>query len=108
MGNAGLEAALNALVEQVRESEEYKHYRDTFEAIRNDEGAMRCVSEIRELNMRVQDMSEDDYERESEELSMKMEELCSDNKVSDFILAEVDFSRLYQHITDSIVGTLDD
>ena len=108
MGNAGLEAALERLVEQVRESEEYRNYRDTFEAIRSDENAMRCVSEIRELNMRVQDMNEDEYERESENLSMKMEELCSDTKVSDFILAEVEFSRLYQHITDSIVGTLDD
>jgi hypothetical protein len=37
-----------------------------------------------------------------------MEELCSDSRVSAFILAEVDFSRLYQYVTDRIVSTLDE
>ena len=63
---------------------------------------------IRELNMSVQQMSEDDYERESENLASRMEELCSDSRVGDFILAEVDFSKLFQYITERLVGTLDD
>lgn len=108
MGNEALEAALNALVEQLREAEEYKNYRDRFEDIRNDPAALECVSHIRELNMRVQQMSEEEYERESENLAARMEELSSDPRVSDFILAEVDFSKLFQYITERLVGTLDD
>jgi cell fate (sporulation/competence/biofilm development) regulator YlbF (YheA/YmcA/DUF963 family) len=69
---------------------------------------MGCVESIRELNVRVQDMGEDEYERESENIAARMEELCTDSRVSDFILAEVDFSRLFQYITDSIVKTLDE
>lgn len=108
MGNEALEAALSALVEQLRETEEYRNYRDRFEDIRNDAAALECVSHIRELNMSVQQMSEEEYERESENLSARMEELCSDQKVGDFILAEVDFSKLFQYITERLVGTLDD
>ena len=57
---------------------------------------------------KTQQMSEEEYERESENLSARMEELCSDQKVGDFILAEVDFSKLFQYITERLVGTLDD
>lgn len=108
MGNEALEAALDALVSQLRETEEYRNYRARFEDIRHDESAMECVMHIRELNMSVQQMSEDDYERESENLASRMEELCSDSRVGDFILAEVDFSKLFQYITERLVGTLDD
>lgn len=108
MGNEALEAALDALVKQLRETEEYKNYRDRFEDIRHDTEAMECVMHIRELNMSVQQMSEDDYERESENIASRMEELCSDSRVGDFILAEIDFSKLFQYITEKLVGTLDD
>ena len=58
--------------------------------------------------MRVQEMSEDEYERESENIASRMEELCNDPRVGDFILAEVDFSKLFQYITEKLVGTLDE
>ena len=108
MSNERFERALDDLLEVLRNTEEYVNYRNTFSAIRDDEGAMECVDRIRELNVAVQEMSEDEYERESDNISAKMEELCSDSKVSDFILAEVDFSRLYQYITARIVSTLDE
>ena len=102
-----LETALSALVEELKQTEEFINYKNTFAAIENDEQAMRCVDDIRKLNMRVQEMGEEEYERESENLAAKMEELCSDARVADFIMAEVDFSKLYQHITDTIIGALD-
>ncbi len=108
MGNEAFESALDALIEQIRESEECRNYREKFEIVRNDEGAMDCIGRIRELNMSVGQMSEEEYERESENISARMEELCSDSRVSDFILAEVDFSRMYQYITDKIVDLLDE
>lgn len=108
MGNDALEAALEELVRQLRLTEEFKNYRDRFEDIRNDKDALECVSHIRELNMRVQEMNEDEYERESENISSRMEELCNDPRVGDFILAEVDFSKLFQYITEKLVGTLDE
>lgn len=103
-----LESALNALVDQVRESEQCRNYREKFDVVNSDESAMDCIGRIRELNMKVQQMSEEEYERESENISARMEELCSDSRVSDFILAEVDFSRMYQYITDRIVSLLDE
>ncbi|MCR5358141.1 MAG: YlbF family regulator [Lachnospiraceae bacterium] len=103
-----LEAALNALVDQVRESEQCRNYREKFDVVNSDEGAMDCIGRIRELNMKVGQMSEEEYERESENISARMEELCSDSRVSDFILAEVEFSRMYQYITDRIVSLLDE
>lgn len=107
MGNVAMEAALDDLIEKLRETEEFKNYRDRFEDIRNDTSAMENVMHIRELNMSVQQMDEEEYERESENLSARMEELCSDQRVADFILAEVDFSKLFQYITERLVGTLD-
>lgn len=108
MGNDALEAALEELVRQLRETEEFKNYRNRFEDIKNDRDALDCVSHIRELNMRVQEMSEDEYERESENISSRMEELCNDPRVGEFILAEVDFSKLFQYITETLVGTLEE
>ena len=108
MGNEALEAALEELVRQLRETEEFRNYRDRVEDIKNDRDALDCVSHIRELNMRVQEMSEEEYERESENIASRMEELCNDPRVGDFILAEVDFSKLFQYITEKLVGTLDE
>ena len=108
MANERFEEALDNLLECLRKTEEYNNYRNKFAAIMDDEAAMECVDKIRELNVAVQEMSEDEYERESDNISLRMEELCSDSRVSDFILAEVDFSRLYQYVTDRIVSTLDE
>lgn len=108
MGNEALEAALDSLIEQLRQTEEFRNYRDRFENIKNDTSAMESVMHIRELNMQVQQMTEEEYERESENIASRMEELSSDSRVGDFILAEVDFSRLFQYITERLVGTLDE
>lgn len=108
MGNNDFESVLDDFLDSLRRTEEYVNYRDTFAAIRDDEAAMECVEKIRELNITVQQMSEDEYERESDNIASRMEELCSDSRVSAFILAEVDFSRLYQYVTDRIVSTLDE
>jgi cell fate (sporulation/competence/biofilm development) regulator YlbF (YheA/YmcA/DUF963 family) len=107
MNNEKLMDALDALIGQLKETEEFIKYKDTFSKVVNDEHAMECIASIRELSMRVQDMSEDEYDRESENISARMEDLCADSRVSDFITAEVEFSRLYQYITDSIVSALD-
>lgn len=107
MDNEEFMDALDALIERLKETEEFIRYKETFGSVVNDEHAMECIASIRELSMKVQDMSEDEYDRESENISARMEDLCSDSRVSDFITAEVEFSRLYQYITDSIVGALD-
>ncbi|MCR4807962.1 MAG: YlbF family regulator [Lachnospiraceae bacterium] len=103
-----LEEALNDFLKVLRKTDEFTNYRARFAEIQDDEYAMGCVEKIRELNMQVMDLSEDEYERESENIAARMEELCSDSRVSSFILAEVDFSKLYQYITDSIVSALDE
>ena len=108
MSNEHFERALEGLLVCLRTTEEYINYRRSFAAISDDEEAMSCVDRIRELNVSVQEMSEDEYERESDNISARMEELCSDSRVSEFILAEIDFSRLYQYISDRIVSTLDE
>ena len=102
------EEAFEGFLDKVKNTEEYINYKATFRAIQDDEKAMGCVESIRELNMRVTEMDEDEYERESENIASRMEELCSDSRVSDFILAEVEFSKMYQYITDGIVATLDE
>lgn len=102
------EEAFAIFLEKVRLTEEFRNYKATFAAIQDDDTAMGCVESIRELNMQVMDMDEDEYERESENIALRMEELCSDSRVSDFILAEVEFSKMYQYITDKIVSSLDE
>ena len=102
------EEALDGLLRALRKTDEFLNYKSGFEAIQDDEYAMGCVEKIRELNMQVMDLSEEECERESESIASKMEELCSDTRVSDFILSEVDFSRMFQYITDKIVSTLDE
>ena len=102
------EEAFEGFLDKVKNTEEFINYKATFNAIQDDENAMGCVESIRELNMRVMDMDEDECERESENIALRMEELCSDSRVSDFILAEVEFSKMYQYITDGIVAALDE
>ena len=106
MYSSDFEKALEDFLEEIKSTDEFVNYKATFEAIQDDDYAMGCVESIRDLNMRV--MDEDEYERESENLAARMEELCSDSRVSDFIVAEVDFSKMYQYITDKIVSTLDE
>ncbi|MCR5420132.1 MAG: YlbF family regulator [Lachnospiraceae bacterium] len=108
MSNEAFERALDELIEQLVNTEEYMNYKDTFARVKYDAGALESINAIRELNMSVQEMSEEEYERESENIALRMEELLSSTKVSDFIIAEVDFSKLYQYITDRIIQTLDD
>lgn len=108
MFSSEFEDAFEAFLSKVRNTDEFINYKATFDAIHDDDTAMGCVESIRELNMRVMDMDEDEYERESENIASRMEELCSDSRVSDFILAEVEFSKLYQYITDKIVSALDE
>ena len=108
MYSSDFEKALEDFLEEIKSTDEFVNYKATFEAIQDDDYAMGCVESIRDLNMRVMDMDEDEYERESENLAARMEELCSDSRVSDFIVAEVDFSKMYQYITDKIVSTLDE
>lgn len=102
------EDALEGFINKVKGTDEFKNYKATFEAIQDDENLLGCVESIRELNMRVMNMDEDEYERESENIASRMEELCSDSRVSNFILAEVEFSKMYQYITDRIVSALDE
>ena len=102
------EEAFECFLNKVKNTAEYINYKTTFNAIQDDDKALGCVESIRELNMRVMDMDEDEYERESESIASRMEELCSDSRVSDFILAEVEFSKMYQYITDKIVSALDE
>ncbi len=108
MGNADFDEAFEAMLDSLKKTDEFINYRNCFAAIQDDDTAKECVDRIRELNIKVSQMSEDEYERESEDMAARMEELCSDVRVFDFILAEVDFSKLFQHITDRIVGTLDE
>ena len=102
------EEAFESFLNKVKNTDEFINYKATFNAIQDDDKALGCVESIRELNMRVMDMDEDEYERESENIASRMEELCSDSRVSDFILAEVEFSKMYQYITDKIVSALDE
>lgn len=102
------EGALEDFLEKLRQTDEFINYKATYDAIQDDDHAMSCVENIRELNIRVMDMDEDEYERESENIAARMDELCSDSKVSRFFLAEVEFSKMYQYIIDRIVSELDE
>ena len=102
------EEAFESFLNKVKNTDEFINYKATFNAIQDDDKALGCVESIRELNMRVMEMNEDEYERESENIASRMEELCSDSRVSDFFLAEVEFSKMYQYITDKIVSALDE
>ena len=66
------EEAFAIFLEKVRLTEDFRNYKATFAAIQDDDTAMGCVESIRELNMQVMDMDEDEYERESENIALRM------------------------------------
>ena len=103
-----MEEALNNLIETLKTTEEYINYRKSYSAIEDDQEALNCVEGVRELNVRVAKMTEEEYNAESENIDRKMGELIVNPRVVDFIEAELDFSRLYQHITECIIDTLEE
>ena len=103
-----LDDAIEALMEELTKTEDYIEYKKCYEAIKDDYEAGKKVERIRELHMKVQGMSEDEYNRESENIYNEVDALCEDKKVVAFIEAETVFSKLYQRITERIISSLED
>ena len=108
MINDALRKALDNLIDEIMKTEEYKNYRESSEEVKDDNDALDRIERVRELSIRVQEMSEDEYNRESENVSTRMEELCENPKVSRYIQSEVEFSKVYQYITERIISIVDE
>ncbi len=108
MEDIKLEAAVESLVKELRKTEEYRNYYSALNSIRDDSEAEAKINEIRELSIRVQNYSEEEMNRELENIERRVEEIGSDPKIEDFMLAEAEFSKLYQSIVERIIGSLDE
>ena len=107
MAGKSLDSAIAVLVDRIRETDEFKNYSRCIEEVKYDEEAMDKINRLREISLRIQQYDEDRLNREAEEIEKTIENLCIDSRVSDFMQAEVDFSRLYQRITEAIIGLID-
>ncbi len=106
--NDKLSEALDALIVELKKTDIHSNYRKSIREIEGDSSAEASVNELRALSIKVQEFSEDEIDREIENIERRLEELCADNKVAEFMIAESEFSKLYQEIVARIIGSLED
>ena len=106
--NENLSEALDGLICELKKTEFFDNYYRCIREIEGDSEAEARVNELRALSIKVQEFSEDEINREIENIEKRLEELCSDNRVAEFMIAESEFSRLYQEIVARIINSLED
>lgn len=92
------------LLEVLEESELFKKYIRLQEIVKNDSALFAKITEIRELNLKLQtEQNSDRVYEEQDWLEKRYDELSSDPRVYDFIQTESDFIKLYQEINQIIL-----
>ncbi len=103
-----LDAAVDNLIDEMKRTEVYRQYQSQKNSIDTDPEARAKIEELRALNLKIQNTPENvDILDESERLEEKLEELCEDSRVNDFMQAELDFCRLFQDILSHLVQEID-
>lgn len=103
-----LDSAIKNLVAEIRQTDIYEQYQQQKEILREDAEAKGKIDELRKLNYIIQSAPEGaDLLEESERVEEKLEELCEDSRVNDFMQAELDFCRMFQDILTQITQGID-
>ena len=107
IGN-NLDAAVNNLIDEMKQTEAYKQYQYQKNSIYTDPEAKSKIDELRALNLKIQNAPENvDILDESERVEEQLEEICEDSRVNDFMQAELDFCRLFQDILSQLAQGID-
>lgn len=103
-----LDSAVRNLIEEIKRTDAYEQYQQQKEVVRQDIETKAKIDELRALNFRIQNAPEDaDILNESERVEEKLEELCEDSRINDFMQAELDFCRLFQDILTQLAQGID-
>lgn len=103
-----LESAIQNLVAEIKQTDTYENYQEQKEVVRQNEDTKAKIDELRALNLKVQSAPEGrDLLEESERVEERLEELCEDSRVNDFMQAELDFCRMFQDILTQIAQEID-
>lgn len=106
--NQDLDAAVKKLIEEIKRTDIYEQYLRQKEFIHTDADVKAKVDELRTINFQIQNApGEMDVMEESERIEEKLEELCEDYQVNDFMQAELDFCRMFQDILTQIAQGID-
>lgn len=99
--------ALDDFIDQVKASETYKVYETQKRNLKQNPELKQKVDEYREQEYIFQQRSSgDEIFEESDQHVRKMEEICENPGVREFLKAEVAYCRMVQKIEDYILKTL--
>lgn len=98
-----IDTCTDMLVSAIKNGSVYKQYCEALEAVRQVPGLKERVDDLRRLNYRVQNQSEDINLYEAiDDLDDRMEELCKISEVNQFLEAELELCRLLQRIEAAV------
>lgn len=103
-----IEEDLEKFVEKLKETPEYKLYREKAEQVHQNEELKARLDEYRQMNYCLQqEMDPYVVEQKTAELERFNEEIIKDSLASDFLDAETAFCRLMQDVSVAIFSSLD-
>lgn len=102
-----LDRAVEALIEQLLLTTEYKTYLEMKGKIGDDEECLNKIRRFRQLSDELQNLSDEQRIREAARIEAECDDLCNDPRVLDFMQSEIDFVRLYQGIIGRIITEID-
>jgi len=95
------------LIKVLEESTVFQKYVEQVERAKADNELCGRIHEIRELNLQLQtERNSDRVFEEQEKLENRYDELCSDQRVYDFIQAETDFIKVYQDLNQIVLDKI--
>lgn len=102
-----LSALANQVLETIRNTEEYKRYRELLEEIKKDPTIYDRVNELREKNFMIQQSESDDILDMIDALTNEYEDVINMELASEFLSAEVALCRLVQDFNRILVDGLE-
>lgn len=103
-----IDTCTDMLISAIRNGSVYKQYCQALEAVNRVPGLKERVDELRRLNYRVQNQSEDiNLYEVIDDLDERMEELCKIEEVNQFLEAELALCKQLQGISTAIHQGID-
>lgn len=102
-----LSALANQVLETIKNTEEYKRYRELLEEIKKDPVIYDRVNELREKNFMIQQSESDDILDMLDALTNEYEDVINMELASEFLSAEVALCRLVQDFNRILVDGLE-
>ena len=103
-----LDEALDELVDAITESDRYKKYKTSLKQVKIWPELMDRINEFRNENFEIQTLVDDAHLIDRvEDFERKYEGFRSDDRVNDFLAAELAFNRLMQEVYNRIIDGIE-